>query len=366
MSMHFRSKANVGFDLQTLDFTRDPTVLENYSAFFAANGDNKPEPLQRWRHLHNPAGQTFAVVALEEGHADWAGLYVTSPVVFDAGGQTILGTQSLDTLTGASYRGHGLFPRLAEEVYRYSESRGARFVYGFPNAASAPGFFGRLNWVNLDPVPFLIKPLRASYFFSKLLAALGFPSSPSNGTNRSLEPRSSRLLHDVIQIHRFDDRATRLWNEIASINKRIAVRRDAKYLNWRLFDCPNTNYCVLALVGEEQLHGYVAFALASKHGGTIGYILELLSSPSNPSAGKILLKHAVKVLRDNGADALLAWCFPHSPNYAHYRRHGFWPLPERLRPVALHFGVRGFDSQLQPLLVQRNHWYLSYLDSDTV
>jgi hypothetical protein len=62
----------------------------------------------------------------------------------------------------------------------------------------------------------------------------------------------------------------------------------------------------------------------------------------------------------------LSWCFPHSPNYSSFRLNGFVVLPERLRPIELHFGARAFDDGLARLVHDRSQWYVSYLDSDTV
>ena len=370
MTTHFQSKANISFRLRSLDLKWEQNALGKYSEFFAADGNSKPDGLQRWRHLQNPAGDTFAVIAQEDSKPDtWAALYVTSPVVFDVAGKQILGSQSLDTLTGSAYRGHGLFPRLAQEVYGTSETTGVHFVYGFPNASSAPGFFGRLEWTNLGSVPFLIKPLRVSYFSNQLARRLGLaPTRIEPGDNIDLS--QALLATDLSQfpierLERFDEEATRLW-ERNTQSTTVGVRRDAKYLNWRLFDRPDAHYCVLGHKDAHGINGYVAFAGARKHGGTIGYILELIVSPDRPAVAASLLKAATRILRTAGADAVLAWCLPHSSPYSTFRWNGYWPLPERLRPIELHFGVRSFDPALRDILGDRRRWYLSYLDSDTV
>jgi hypothetical protein len=68
----------------------------------------------------------------------------------------------------------------------------------------------------------------------------------------------------------------------------------------------------------------------------------------------------------DGADMALAWCFSHSPNARAYAKVGFVPLPERLRPIELHVGVRVLDESLFDVLTNQENWYLSYCDSDTV
>ncbi|MBM4780049.1 MAG: hypothetical protein GQE15_20280 [Archangiaceae bacterium] len=63
---------------------------------------------------------------------------------------------------------------------------------------------------------------------------------------------------------------------------------------------------------------------------------------------------------------MIAWCLEHSPNHRAYRSNGFFPLPERLRPIELHVGVRSLAAPAEANLGNRRNWYLSYLDSDTV
>ena len=79
-----------------------------------------------------------------------------------------------------------------------------------------------------------------------------------------------------------------------------------------------------------------------------------------------MLVESLRRMAADGADAVLAWCFGHSPNAKAYRRAGFLPLPERLRPIELHMGVRPLDESLRTVLTDRRNWYISYCDSDTV
>ena len=94
--------------------------------------------------------------------------------------------------------------------------------------------------------------------------------------------------------------------------------------------------------------------------------MELLHDPARPADGRALLATAVRAMAAEGADAVLAWSLDHAPNHGVYRRAGFLPMPERLRPIQLNFGVRALDPALAPLAADVRSWYLSYADSDTV
>jgi hypothetical protein len=129
---------------------------------------------------------------------------------------------------------------------------------------------------------------------------------------------------------------------------------------------PNEHYRRVALYENGLLRGFVAWTVKEKHGGNIGYLMELLFDPDAPAVGKALLQHASRQMFVAGAEVILAWSFPHSPNHPVIRNSGFWNLPQRLRPIELHVGARTLAGPAELNTCHRGDWYLSYLDSDTV
>jgi hypothetical protein len=156
-----------------------------------------------------------------------------------------------------------------------------------------------------------------------------------------------------------------LWHDFAA-DVGVAVDRNAAYLNWRLRRRPANDYRHLALYDAGKLAGFVSFCLREKHGAKLGYILELLYARGTTRAGSALLNAALGELASGGAELSLAWNLPHSANRAAYVRSGFMPLPQSLRPIELHWGVRRLAADAEAVLGNRSQWYLSYLDSDTV
>ena len=136
-------------------------------------------------------------------------------------------------------------------------------------------------------------------------------------------------------------------------------------MNWRYVERPNSNYEILALYKKEKLHGFIVYTSINKHNGRVGYIMELITRPESKDKSKVLLHHAQNNFISNKVDFVLAWCFTHSPNHASYTSLNYWSLPDKLRPIELHFGYASFKEENQ-LLTKRENWYLSYSDSDTV
>jgi GNAT superfamily N-acetyltransferase len=305
-----------------------------------------------------------ATAAGPEGHR-LAAVYASLPGMLRIGGQRRLALQSLDTLTGPDFRGRGLFVTLAKRMFERASESGVACIYGFPNGNSAHGFFKKLGWRSLDPVPFLIRPLRLDYVAARLKIGDRVRSFLPDVPLRNPFGKTSN--DAVREVHSADERMTRLWNRFAS-KIGVAVDRDAAYLQWRLFDKPDEAYRTLVLEDGGELRALCSFAVKDKHGGRIGYVMELLCDPSARGllAASTLLGAAVRSMSDEGADAVLAWVLPNSLTMPVFVRHLFFTLPEKLRPIELHFGVRAFDASVASIVGDRKNWYLSYLDSDTV
>jgi GNAT superfamily N-acetyltransferase len=336
--------------------TRD---LELFQQCFARNGSPRASATLEWQYLASPTGRIFVDFALTADQR-LAAIYASMPVYVRLQDRVELGLQSCDTMTDSDYRGRGLFTKLAKITFARASEHGAKLVYGFPNKASAHGFFERLQWTNLDPVPFLIRPLRTRYVLERLPFGKYLRYLPDLPLPVGVAPRRG----DHVQtLELFDDRATRLWHAFAAKTD-IAVERDDRYLNWRLRK-PGEPYESAGLFRGDELIALVSHCVKEKHGGRIGYVMEALCAQGKTRELRHLLGRALRSMVRERADVALAWAFPHSPNYSSFRRLGFMPFPSRFRPIELHFGARTFDPALTVPL-RRAAWYMSYLDSDTV
>lgn len=334
---------------------------------FEANGFPRHLEQLRWQYLEHPGERLLVDFAVDEqeGGEQVAGIYAALPFLTDAGGEARTGGQALDVLTDSAYRGRGLFTGLAKSLYARCAGNGVAFIYGFPNANTANGYWTRLGWTQLDPVPFLIKPLRSRYVLQRIPGVrslarflpnvpLPLPAAPALPPGRELRA-----------VAEFDDRFDELWGAFAR-QVGVAVRRDRRYLAWRYGSKPLERYQTYGLYEGERLLGFVTYCVKSKHGGVVGYLMELISRPDSPDAAAALARAAVRDVARQGADVILAWSFDHSPNHGAYRKAGFFPFPEWARPIELHFGALALDPAVEPLVTERSNWYISYSDSDTV
>jgi hypothetical protein len=331
---------------------------------FAANGAEKDLEVLRWHYLRRPVSGIYTHFALqEEGEGpEVAGIYSLLPSPLRIRGQVGKGAQSMDVLTDARCRGRGVFVTLGAAADAAAAAEGVPVLYAFPNDKSGPGFWSKLGWTRLSSMPFLVRPLRTRYFLSRLPKigrALG--RMPDLGLPR---PKAVKAEGTIEPLAEWGTELDALWERFAA-GIALAVQRDSAFLRWR-YTKPGERYEARVLRRGGRVEGLVIWAVKGKHGGRIGYLMELLHDPARSRDGEALLSMAVRAMADDGADAVLAWSLDHSPNHAVYRRGGFLPMPERLRPIHINFGVKAVDPALDAVVRDPRSWYLSYSDSDTV
>lgn len=349
-------------------FSDDHRDIRDFQECFEAEGTFKSEQHLQWQYIKSARGYpplaALGVVDDGEREPEITAIYAVFLVRFLVNGEKVLGAQSLDTLTVAKFRGQGLFNKLAKIVYSRAEEVGVQLIYGFPNKNSAPGFFGKLGWTRFGEVPFLIKPLRLSYFLERLpVVGRGLSKVLRYNIHRAVPRRTNlRILWDVPYAEQYD----RLW-QMFSQNVGVAVDRDAQYMRWRLTDNPTHSYRNVAAFDEsDEMVAICIYSIQKKHGGVIAYLMDLIYLPGHSNAAEDVLGLVGDCVTEAGCDAVLCWCLPHSNNYALFLGNGFRAFPPRLRPIELNFGARALSDRYSGTVSSADAWYMSYLDSDTV
>ena len=335
--------------------------IVKYKECFDNNGSPKKLENLDWQFFQNPVDTDLVGIAYDDKMDRAAAIYALFGLQFKVGNQSLLGSQSLDTMTDSNYRGQGLFTVLSENVDAKAASSNVVLVFGFPNGNSVQGYVKKRAWQILDPLPFLIKPLKSKYFTDKIKPLSFLPN-----INLSWGGYSADKNFKIVEKHEFPDSVNAIWQTFsAAIN--VAVQRDKAYLDWRYIKKPNQDYKIAHCYDNQNKYlGFVVYTVKEKHNGKIAYIMELMYDLAQPKAGHELLKYAVSEIKKQNADCILSWSMEHSPNYSAYKKSFFVNMPEKIRPIELHFGVGCFREDLKSLIFNRNNWYISYSDSDTV
>lgn len=335
-------------------------TIHHYKKCFDNNNSPKDLQVLNWQFFES-GNKNFVDIELDVDNDKIAAIYATFGVRLKIDTEIHLGCQSLDTITDLDYRGKGLFIKLAKDVYQKAKDDGVALVYGFPNGNSIHGFEKKLEWKVLDPVPFLIKPLKSSYFTKKFSSLSFLPN-----LNLSLTKYSKDKNYKIVERLEFPEAVNSVWKSFSESIK-VAVHRDKSYLDWRYIQKPFENYKIAHCYDtNEQYIGFIVYTVKGKHGGKIAYIMEMVYDLKHPTASNKLLEYAISEIKKEQADCILSWCMNHSPSAKTYKKNFFISMPERFRPIELHFGVRSFQKQWDEIITNRENWYLSYSDSDTV
>lgn len=332
-------------------------VEEAYGRLFTDAGQHKSWELLAWRYMHNPHGKGTFAVARDNGKI--VGMIALVATRLRINGQVVSGIQAVDTIVAPEAQGKALFIRMGKAIYDQATLHEGQILWGFPNALAKRGWFGRLGWTRFGTVPFLVKPIRTGFFLSRIGEPLGKIDFPIGGL-LGKKPAGFEI------IERFGDDALPVCSHFNSINT-CALDYSPAFLNWRLIDCPHTEYRV---VGIRHPHGHLSAVVASiildKHGTKIAYIMEAIAVPDGARSLRQLLAWELRNARRLGATLALGWNPNHSPTAKMMKGVGFIPLPDRFRPVEIHFGAKILDGHVPASALSGDLWYLSYINSDTV
>ncbi|NBK99656.1 MAG: GNAT family N-acetyltransferase [Erysipelotrichia bacterium] len=102
------------------------------------------EELWQWAYMENPNGNP--IVSLYFDGKKLVGHYAVIPMSFIYQQRPLSAVLSMTTMVDSAYRKYGIFVDQANEVYDKATDLGYKFVCGFPNKKSAPGFKKRLDW----------------------------------------------------------------------------------------------------------------------------------------------------------------------------------------------------------------------------
>jgi hypothetical protein len=299
----------------------------------------------RWKFLGNPEGAQICLAVTDTGEV--IGQYAGIPVRVMVDGQTFTFSQAIDSMVDAGYRRGlkkpGVFACLFEGFAEaYGGEGRVTILWGFTNPEALRIGQRLLGYVPLHRVVKLVRSVEGA-------------SHPTT-RQRMMEVWDS-VQCPIRSVNRFDGRVDRLW-ERCGPELRVATIRDARYLNWRYADCPDTRYQLLIAGGTMgmPIQGVAVLRL-----GWMDQPVACLMDWLVPSAAKDvadrLLERSFEEAKLAGMKELHAW-FP--PSSVWYR----FLIDKRFQAVeAACMTVRAFTPAV-PLELLNAYWYYTMGDSD--
>jgi hypothetical protein len=115
--------------------------------------------------------------------------------------------------------------------------------------------------------------------------------------------RTQPLREEIEVVRRFDARVDRLWERLSD-RFALAVRRDARYLNWKYAEPPHVRYTSALLRRGDDVDGYVIYRHFHEPQGRVTQIVDLLADPADERGIKTLARWVDREARINDSDKI--------------------------------------------------------------
>ncbi|MEZ5962369.1 MAG: GNAT family N-acetyltransferase [Planctomycetota bacterium] len=315
-------------------------ILASYNQIFTV-----PRSLAHWhwKFRDNPVGEYQISVAEDTETGDVVGHYAGIPLATWMEGVRAKSAQIVDLVVLPAWRRHGGRPGLFAQVGRFwidsyiDEQRGQNvFAFGWPVPAWRAGQ-KYLSYLNVRDWDLLFRETGAGF-----------------------EPRAAPAALAVEPVARFGPDVDALWQRMQGELK-LAVVRDARYLNWRYADHPDVRYTLLECreVGSGALRGIAVYGAGDWPRPNTGCIVDWLAPAADADVMQALLAACEREAARGGVDVLTT-IFNHvDPRFLQFQRAGFLVLGTS------YFVVIKTTPRLDTVYY-RDHWYLTPGDSDLV
>ena len=230
---------------------------------------------------------------------------------------------------------------------------------GLGLSESSHRLFKKLRWPEAGPVPCLVKPLTRRAFrrpnwpegVNRVVSALTLPLV-------RIIARSRPLRAEIEMIRRFPGEFTELWERVAP-KFDLAVRRDARYLNWKYIEAPHVRYAVAALKREGRFKGYAVYRHSQEPHGRVTSLVDFLVDPEDQAGMKTLLRWIDREAREADSDKVRTYSL-HTGYRKWLRNSGYFTVKS-----GMEFALKINDVPVPDQFYQQtDRWHVTSGDSD--
>jgi GNAT superfamily N-acetyltransferase len=256
------------------------------------------------------------------------GQYATMPVALQVLGRQIEGSWGMDVMVAPERQRKGL-----GELLFGMWDRHVGAALGLGLSPSSHRLFQKLRWPEVGPVPYLVKPLTRRAFrraewpmaLNRMVSALTLPYV-------KYVARSRPLGGEIRLIRRFGPEFDDLWRRVGP-QLDLAVRRDAKYLQWKFVSPPHVRYTIAALIHDQRPEGYIVYRHVREPRGKVTLIVDFLVDPADTIGFATLLRWVDREARVADSDKIRCFCM-HAGFRRQLRREGYAQAASTLQFVA--------------------------------
>ncbi|MEO8681649.1 MAG: GNAT family N-acetyltransferase [Vicinamibacterales bacterium] len=261
------------------------------------------------------------------------------PVKVVVSGTEIAGTWSADPLVAPERQRQGLGGAL---LRGWDRGTGVALAAGLAGAARQR--LDEMRWPKSLALPCLVKPISRRALrrptwpvaLNRLVSAVALPLV-------RVVARARPLKEEVEVVRRFDASADRLWDRLAG-RFTMAVRRDAKYLNWKFVEPPHVRYTAALLRRGDEVDGYAVYRHLREPQGRVTQIVDFLADPADERGMMTLIRWIDREARTADSDKIRCYA-THAAVRRVLRRSGYFVVKSGIDltakvnavPVGKHF-----------------------------
>ncbi len=291
-----------------------------------------------WKYAgNNPAGR--AIIYVMENEHKIIVHFAVVPYRLRVFGEDVLGSHSIGSMVLPSYQGKGLIKFVADRLFVEVSQRNIIFSYGFPNLLAHD----------------LHKKLMG---YSDVMAI----STWEKQTNANDQPirKIGTSRFEFLAIQKFDKSVDALWDQVKDEHK-IAVIRDAAYLNWRYLERPDQKYYAFGLYEADTLTGYVILKLYQDAAVLKGHIIDIMSLPGRDDIALALLEGSEGFFVEHQTNIQSAWIVGSRLYHDLLSQKGFVLL--RPRPFICRINL---DKEKYQDVLNGEDWYFTMGDTTEI
>jgi hypothetical protein len=242
----------------------------------------------RWKFGGNPAGRQISLAVSEDGGI--VGQFAGLPAAAVMPGASFVLSQGIDHMVDPEFQKRGVFAALTRHFIAHHLPPAEDVVfYSYPLA-------------HKHSIDQRISSTELVHGVHVLRFALDRRERWRPGANGAPSWR-----HRVRRVQRFTTAVDRLWRSLQG-EVGVSIVRDARYLNWRYADCPDTEYALLQV--ESRLGGRVLGIAVLRFGWfeePIAPLLELLVPAGDERVLRLLLGACHDLARVRGLRSVDTW-----------------------------------------------------------
>jgi hypothetical protein len=182
-----------------------------------------------------------------------------------------------------------------------------------------------LRWPKPLAMPCLVKPISRRALrrptwpvaINRLVSALTLPVV-------RVVSRARPLREEVELIRRFDSSIDDVWERVAP-RFGLAVRRDARYLNWKFLEPPHVRYTAAVLKRGTDVQGYAIYRHLREPQGRVTQIVDLFADPSDERGLKTLVRWVDREAQSADSDKIRCYA-THASLRRVLRRSGYFAV----------------------------------------